>query len=154
MDNNEEEKWKDVKGFEGKYQVSNQGRVRSIERQIINRRGRKQMIKEVIKRPDYSPNGYERVSLYKMGKGRHYRVAKLVYEAFVGPIPEGMEIDHCNGENTDNRLCNIRAVSHRENCNNPITRERHKAANESRSRKMKEFWKKRKAQIVIYDLQE
>ena len=85
---------------------------------------------------------------------KHYRVAKLVYEAFVGPIPEGMEIDHCNGENTDNRLCNIRAVSHRDNCNNPITRERHKAANKSRSRKMKEYWKNRKAQIVIYDLQE
>lgn len=144
MDDKELELWKDIKGFEGKYQVSNLGRVRSIKRTIINKRGRKQSFKEKIKRPDYSQNGYERVGLYRKDRMKHYRVAKLVYEAFVGPIPEGMEIDHCNGDNTDNRLCNIRAVSHRDNCNNPITRERHKAANESRRRKMKEYWAKRK----------
>ncbi len=144
MDDKELELWKDIKGFEGKYQVSNLGRVKSIKRTIINKRGRKQSFKEKIKRPDYSQNGYERVGLYRKDRMKHYRVAKLVYEAFVGPIPEGMEIDHCNGDNTDNRLCNIRAVSHRDNCNNPITRERHKAANESRRRKMKEYWAKRK----------
>ena len=48
MDDKELELWKDIKGFEGKYQVSNLGRVRSIKRTIINKRGRKQSFKELI----------------------------------------------------------------------------------------------------------
>lgn len=141
----ENEIWKNIEGYNGKYQVSTLGRVRSVERTIINSRGRKQSFKETILRPDHAPNGYERVGLFHIGRLKHRRVAKLVYEAFVGPVPEGMEIDHLNGNNTDNRLENLRICTHKENCRNPITRERHKAANEARSRKMKEWWVKKKA---------
>ena len=141
----ENEVWKTIEGYNGKYQVSTLGRVKSVERTIINCRGRKQPFKETILRPDHSQNGYERVGLYSKGRMKHYRVAKLVYEAFVGPVPEGMEIDHLNGNNTDNRLENLRACTHKENCNNPITRERNLAANEKRSRYKREWWAKKKA---------
>ena len=140
-----EELWKSIKGYEGLYEVSTLGRVRGIERIVVNRRNREMKIKETILKPEYVYNGYERVFLCKNGKGVHKRVATLVYETFVGAIPEGREIDHCNGERTDNRLENLRAVSHKENCYNPISRAKHLAANESRSRKMKEYWEKKKA---------
>lgn len=102
-------------------------------------------IKETILKPENVYNGYERVFLCKNGKGVHKRVATLVYESFIGAIPEGLEIDHANGERTDNRLENLRAVSHQENCRNPISRAKHLAANESRSRKMKEYWERKRA---------
>ena len=140
-----DELWKSIKGYEGLYEVSTLGRVRSIERIIVNRRNREMTIKETILKPENADNGYERVFLCKNGKGVHKRVATLVFESFVGAIPEGLEIDHANGVRTDNRLENLRAVSHLENCRNPISRERHIAANESRSRKMKEWWAKKKA---------
>lgn len=140
------EQWQDIKGHEGKYQASDQGRVRSITRTIINCRGRKQSFRETILRPDYAPNGYERVSLPKNGKYKHHRVAKIIYETFVGPVPEGMEIDHLNGNNRDNRLENLRVCTHKENCNNPITLERVRLANQKRSqKKKKEWWAKKKA---------
>ena len=141
----EQEIWKDIKRYEGGYQVSNRGRVKSLNRTITDCRGRRHIIKEKILKPENVFDGYERVCLFKNGKQKHYRVATLVYEAFNGPIPEGKELDHINGERTDNRLENLRVVSHLENCWNPITRERHLAANERRSRTMKEYWRKKKA---------
>ena len=147
MESDEEmdELWKSIKGYEGLYEVSTLGRVRSIERMVVNRRNREMKIKETILKPENVYNGYERVFLCKNGKGVHKRVATLVYESFIGAIPEGLEIDHANGVRTDNRLENLRAVSHLENCRNPISRAKHLAANESRSRKMKEHWRKKKA---------
>lgn len=59
-----------------------------------------------------------KVSKPKMGK---LSVHRLVYETFVGEIPQGYEIDHINTFKDDNRLENIRMVTHIENMNNPIT---------------------------------
>lgn len=53
-------------------------------------------------------------------------VHRMVYEAFKGEIPEGMEIDHINTIKTDNRLENLRVVTHQENVLNPITLAKHK----------------------------
>ena len=141
----EQELWKDIKGYEGRYQASNLGRIRSLNRSVINCRGRKMIIKEAILRPEIVFDGYQRVCLCIKGKKRHYRVATLVYESFVGPIPEGKELDHINGDRTLNIPSNLRAVSHKDNCWNPITRERHIAANGRRSRYKKEWWAKKKA---------
>lgn len=144
-----EELWKTIIGYEGLYEVSDQGRVKSINRKRTDCRGRVQSFKETILKPEIVFDGYMRVNLCQNGKQKHYRVATLVYEAFNGPIPEGKELDHINGERTDNRLENLRVVSHLENCWNPITRERHLAANERRSRTMKEYWRKKKAASTI-----
>ena len=140
-----EELWKTIKGYEGLYEVSDQGRVKSINRKRTDCRGRVQSFKETILKPEIVFDGYQRVCLCIKGKKKHFRVATLVYEAFNGPIPEGKELDHINGERTDNRLENLRVVSHLENCWNPITRERHLAATERRSRTLKEYWRKKKA---------
>ena len=145
MTENEQELWKDIDGYEGRYQASNRGRIRSLNRIFTNCRGRKQSFRERILKPENVFDGYERVCLSKNGRYKHFRVATLVYEAFNGSIPEGLEIDHINGDRTDNRLENLRVCTHKVNCNNPITRERIRAANESRSRKLKGWWEKKKA---------
>lgn len=73
---------------------------------------------KLLQRPISKNNcGYLRVST-KIG--RNY-VHRIIYETFVGPIPDGYEIDHINAIKTDNRLDNLRLVTHKENCNNPLT---------------------------------
>ena len=145
MTENEVELWKDICGYEGRYQVSNWGRIKSLNRTITDCRRRRQIIREKILKPENVDDGYERVSLCRNGGQKHHRVATLVYEAFNGPIPEGLEIDHINGNNRDNRLENLRVCTHKENCNNPITLARNRAANERRSRTLKEYHAKKKA---------
>ena len=57
-------------------------------------------------------------------------VHRIIYETFVGPIPDGMEIDHINAIRDDNRLENLRLVTHKDNCNTPLS-----LKNRSESRK-------------------
>ena len=110
------ETWKPVIGYEGLYEVSDYGCVRSLQR-----------------------NGYKRIKYLKLGKEKGYFraslcvggiiykkfVHRLVYEAFVGPIPDGLEIDHIDGMPSNNELSNLRVATKKENANNPITRQRY-----------------------------
>ena len=70
-------------------------------------------------------NGYLRVNVPKP-KTAKVRVNRLVYETFVGEIPQGYEIDHINTIKTDNRLENLRCVTRKENASSPLTR-KHKS---------------------------
>lgn len=76
-------------------------------------------------KPNLDKKGYCRVHVSSGRKNqKSLSVHRLVYETFVGKIPEGMEIDHINAVRDDNRLENLRVVTHKENANNPITRKR------------------------------
>ena len=101
--------WKDVPGYEGQYQVSDQGRVRSLDRTIsqMSRCGTLYLkdIKGVVLRPGRMPAGHMSVSL---GRNNSQCVHKLVLLAFVGPAPDGHECLHGNGDPSDNRLENLR----------------------------------------------
>ena len=103
------ETWKDIIGYEGKYQVSYYGRVKSI-----NYRGTG---KEVIFTPWISRYGYPMVSLRKDGVKTGYSVHLLVWKAFKGPIPPGMQVNHINEDKMDNRLENLNLMTPKENCN-------------------------------------
>ena len=103
------ENWKDVLGYEGLYQASNLGRIRSLN---YNREGKIKILK-----PVKAKNGYLRVNLYKDGKLKHYSVHRLVWEAFNGKIPEGYEINHINEIKTDNRLENLNLMTPKQNVN-------------------------------------
>ena len=59
-----------------------------------------------------------------------YYVHRLIWETFNGNIPEGYEIDHINTNRSDNRLENLRLVTHQENCNNPISIENYSKSNQ------------------------
>ena len=111
-----EEIWKDIKNYEG-YQVSNFGRIRSLDRMVNCPLNGKRLIKGKILKPGRGSNGYLSVNLC----GSTNNVHKLVAEAFI-PNPENKPcIDHINTDKMDNRVENLRWVTHKENMNNPQT---------------------------------
>lgn len=121
------EEWKDIKGYEGLYQVSNKGRVRSLDRQYVGRNqyGHTYIIvkKGKILKP-CTQRGYEYVVLSVGGVNRKtMKVHRLVAEAFI-PNPDNKPcIDHINTIRNDNRVENLRWVTIQENSDNPLTRE-------------------------------
>lgn len=118
-----EEIWKDIKGYEGIYQVSNMGKIKSVERYMLNRWGNGfKRWREKIKKQTLSKNGYYTVILSTNGNYKTYFTHRLVAEAFI-PNPENKPcIDHINTDRTDNRVENLRWVTHKENQNNPLTK--------------------------------
>lgn len=112
------EVWKDIEGYEGLYQVSNQGNVKSL-----NHRGTG---KERILSKTFDPNGYWMVGLRKDGKTKLRMVHRLVAEAFIPNHDNKPCVNHINTIRTDNRLENLCWATHKEASNNPITRERSK----------------------------
>lgn len=106
-----EEIWKDIKGYEGLYQVSNLGKVKGLKRgKILSER--------------LNSKGYPCAFLFKDGVGKDFKIHQIVVNTFIGEIPKGYEIDHINAIRNDNRVENLRIVTHKENMNNPITIEK------------------------------
>lgn len=102
------EEWRAVVGFEGSYEVSSLGRVRSLDRWI----GRRFYIGQVLKLKQ-RPDGYFLASL---GRSRIARVHVLVCESFNGARPAGKTlVAHWNGDPTDNRPANLRWATKSEN---------------------------------------
>lgn len=123
------EEWRDIEGYEGLYQVSDQGRVKSLERTFIDKSGRKQTVKERILKPNVVGGGYLIVELCAGGKRKRLRVHRLVGEAFL-PRAEGKDaINHKDEDKTNNNVWNLEWVSHKENCNFGTRNERIAKAN-------------------------
>lgn len=102
------EEWRAVPGFEGAYEVSDQGRVRSLARRVrAVYRGSEstRSVPPCVLRPGRMPFGHQSVMLGKAA-GSHC-VHALVMLAFVGPPPTGHEVRHLNGDPADNRLENL-----------------------------------------------
>ncbi len=91
------EQWKPVVGFEGLYEVSDFGRVRSRHRSG-----------ECILRQQPVPSGHKVVDLRNRGIRAMSKIHRLVLEAFVGPAPAGTEGCHCDGDPSNNALANLR----------------------------------------------
>lgn len=105
----EQPRWRPVPGFEGLYEVSDQGGVRSVERTVNYRDGRVRDYPSVDLATSDNGYGYRVVTL-SQGKGvkKVRLVHQLVMEAFVGPRPEGWDTCHGNNVKSDNRLENLR----------------------------------------------
>ena len=114
---NGNEEWKDILGFEGLYQASNFGRIKSVDRFRKGKNGSLAPVKERILKPKLTHNGYYLIGLYKNSIQKFYYVHRLVYEAFNGTIPEGLQVNHINEIKTDNRLSNLNLMTAKENVN-------------------------------------
>ena len=124
-----EEIWKDIKGYEGWYQVSNLGRVKSLERVFIRKNGTPFFVRERILKHALDHSGYPYVTLIKLKTRYNKAIHRLVAEAFI-PNPENKPcIDHidCNPQNP--MASNLRWVTVRENALNPITVRRRMSGN-------------------------
>jgi hypothetical protein len=100
------EEWRAIPGWEGRYEVSNHGRVRSL-RLVAHNRDRLRA-EPLIMKPGKLRHGYVRVGLCCGGVVRRQTIHTLVLVAFVGPRPKGMEAAHNNGVRDDNRAENLR----------------------------------------------
>ncbi len=100
------ETWVSVVGFEGLYEVSELGRVRSLDR-IVFTLGRHRVRKGRVLTPVFGRRGYQRVMLTDGLLRNNCSVHLLVLGAFVGPRPEELETRHLNGDPGDNRLENL-----------------------------------------------
>ena len=105
-------KWKDVKGFEGLYVVSDCGKVKSLGNgNSTNPNFRK----ERILKTTYSANGYEKVKLNKEGKRKHAHVHRLVAIAFLDNPKNNPEVNHKDGDKLNNNYSNLEWVTASEN---------------------------------------
>ena len=102
----ENEIWKDIPGYEGIYQASSLGRIRSFKRNKV-----------LILKPAIDKDGYYRVQLSLNDVGKNASVHRLVWLAFNGSIPENYQINHLNEIKSDNRLENLSLCTAKENIN-------------------------------------
>ena len=108
--------WKDTKGYEGLYQVSNMGRVKSLERTVTRKNGRKQIIRERILKPTTATNGYLRVKLCNgSGKGKGFFVHRLVCEAFHENPKNKPCVNHIDENKVNNTASNLEWCTYSEN---------------------------------------
>ena len=117
-----EEIWKPIEGYEGLYEISSYGRVKSLERYRSNNGGI-QLLKERIMNPlDY--NGYKNVLLWKNGSKKKEYVHRLVAKAFL-PNPDNLkEVNHKDENPSNNMVENLEWCDHRYNMNYGTARER------------------------------
>ena len=99
--NIETEIWKDIKGYEGKYQASSYGRIRNAKGKVLK---------------TYTDKcGYQLIGLYKDGKSKTFRVHRIIYETLVGDIPIDLQINHKDFNRSNNKVSNLEVTTREEN---------------------------------------
>lgn len=105
--------WKQISGYEGCYEVSNNGSVRGIDR-IVHRNTSPRFVRGVEIKPRITNSGYCQVILRKNGKQKPFYVHRLVAEAFLGKH-DHLEVNHIDEDKTNNNLSNLEWVTRSEN---------------------------------------
>jgi hypothetical protein len=109
------EVWKDIVGYEGMYQVSNYGNVKSLERVVVRSNGSKMYIKEKLLNKRLNDRGYIEIKLSKNGKSGYAKLHRLVAQAFI-PNPENKpQVNHKDTDKENNHVDNLEWNTHSEN---------------------------------------
>lgn len=109
------EKWKDIKDFEGLYQVSNYGRVKSLSRKIKTIKGYTITIKGRILKPTIDNTDYYAVSLWKQNIKVRPHIHRLVAEAFIPNLENKPQVNHIDGDKLNNNVRNLEWCTQQEN---------------------------------------
>lgn len=101
------EEWRDIKGYEGLYKVSNLGNVRSLDRWVVSKDGKRRFFAGQAVKSVKESNGYSRVNLYREGSAKKISVHRIVALAFL-PNPQNLpQVNHINEDKADNRAENL-----------------------------------------------
>ena len=109
-----QEIWKDIPEYEGKYQVSNMGQVKSLN---YDKTGKEKILKHNSITIHHKNRNYifHQIMLYKNGKKNHFLVSRLVWTSFNDNIPNGYDVDHIDNNPENNRLDNLQLLTRSEN---------------------------------------
>jgi hypothetical protein len=110
------EKWENINGFEGYYQVSNFGNIRSIDRNVYAHQGKRILkLKGKTLKPAKDEDGYFRVALCKNKKLQTFKVHRLVALHFCDNYSSTLEVNHIDGNRQNNNYLNLEWVTHSKN---------------------------------------
>lgn len=118
------EEWRDIDGFEGCYQVSNIGRVKSLKRVVMRKDGKPLTVHERILKAYKNEDGYLLVRLSGNGKERAASVHRFVAETFIPNPGNKPQVNHINEDKTNNCVNNLEWVTNIENVNHGTWNER------------------------------
>lgn len=122
----ENEIWKDILNYEGYYQVSNLGRIKSLKRYVKKRWDTLILIDEKILKPILRKDGYYRIKLCKNGNYDHPLVHQVVLKTFVKNLENKPQINHINGDKSNNKLNNLEWTTISENIQHSYNNNLHK----------------------------
>lgn len=118
------EVWKDIAGFEGKYQVSNFGNVKRIAHRVCRKNNRYLTLKEKIVKQHYDYHGYKKVHLWKDNTDKPFFVHRLVAFAFIDNPNNYPQINHKDENKENNAVSNLEWCTALYNANYGTKKER------------------------------
>lgn len=110
-----EETWKDIVGYEGIYQISNLGNIKSLDREVICKNGTVLYVKGKFKNKINHNRGYLMVALYKNNKSKNLYIHRLVAEAFIPNNDNKKTVNHIDGNKHNNNVENLEWATYTEN---------------------------------------
>lgn len=148
----EKEIWKDVVGYEGIYEVSNIGKVRSVSRHVTHSDGAVQFFEGKERSLRMNRDGYKYVSLYRNRKEKRIAVHRLVAISFI-PNPENKsQVNHIDGDKLNNEFSNLEWVTPKENMKHALKMDLINKNSVKRNKHLAKLQKKNRRPVIQKDL--